>query len=80
MNLVADVLPLDSDAASRQTVAKLQFLTTWEVGRSLRLLNCGSRYPLSVRSREVIQRIETGPLIKVYIADSAVPLRNSLMH
>jgi len=80
VNLVARVQRLDTEPESRQTIMKLQYLTIYEVVRSLRLLLSARQYPLTNRSRDAAGRVVSLHGVSAYIGAHAAPLRNSLMH
>lgn len=80
MNIVATLLPLDTAAASRQTITKLQFLTTYHVIRSLKQLASSYEGKLTDVSWATLNQITCHEMAVLVTSDAAKPLRISLMH
>jgi len=80
MNVVAMLLPLDTTEASRQTVIKLQFLTTYHVIRSLKQLALVHGSKLTDTSLATIEQIALQEMAVLATSDAAKVLRISLVH
>ena len=80
INTTAVLLPLDTNAASIQTIVKFQYLTLYQALQSLRKLTGPTAPSLSTASRDHIRKILEHPTVTTLFANDSRPLRNSLIH
>jgi len=80
MNFVNSVLPVDSTLDSYQTIFKIQFLTLYQVIRSLDILRQQRRNQLSTASIDAIRSIVDTVESRILTDGQARPFRNTLMH
>jgi hypothetical protein len=80
MNFSARVLPLDSDAESYQTKFKIQYLTLYQVIRSVALVRHDQAARLTPRSLALSDRIVDDPISARLTSNGGRRLRNVLMH
>ncbi|MGH3564889.1 MAG: hypothetical protein ACRDRH_02410 [Pseudonocardia sp.] len=81
IDFVQDVVPLDQAEESRQTVAKIRFLTLYQVVRSLEILLASDRADAvsdawTNEANELIRRSEVAQMV----GEAVRPFRNTLMH
>ncbi|MEQ3551753.1 hypothetical protein WIS52_14865 [Pseudonocardia nematodicida] len=81
VNLMREVLRLDRDSSSVNTVMKLRYLTLYQVARSLEIVLNDSRFSdIDSKWRPLaLKTISSWPFREV-ISEDARPLRNTLMH
>jgi hypothetical protein len=80
VNLVLELGRCDRDPRSMQTVVKLQYLVGFEVARSVRELAKHTTLELTRSSHDAVEAILEAVDGGAVFAESATPLRNSLMH
>jgi hypothetical protein len=81
MNFVDSVITAGADLTLVEyTVFKIRFLTLYQVLASLQMLHTDQSYKLTDRSVHLLERILQTSEVRLIMARSAKPFRNTLMH